>query len=122
MGLTIRNDVERRVNSIHFGSASIMPVLAKLPLTKHDATKWLVDAFQTPNPVMLFLTLHGELEEGDFGPQNLRPSLRRFTDGIHLKLVPSGWKRSFDRDFVIIPSAAGSRYEFRRRRCEHFSS
>ncbi|TPX30156.1 hypothetical protein SmJEL517_g06215 [Synchytrium microbalum] len=77
---------EKRVNLIHFGSASIMGVLSRVPQTKHDPTKWLVDAFQTSSPVMLFLTIHGELEE-----------------------VSNAWKRSFDRVFVIIPAASGSR-------------
>ncbi|TPX39643.1 hypothetical protein SeLEV6574_g07079 [Synchytrium endobioticum] len=78
-------DPVRRVNSIYFGAAAIHPVLLSLPQTKHDSTNWVVDAFQRPDPVMLFVTVHGEFEE-----------------------VSTRSKRSLHRTFVVIPSAPGS--------------
>jgi hypothetical protein len=75
------------------GNAHITQRFAQLPGTLHDlsrADKFMTDAWQTPGsqnyPVLLFLTVRGEFAER-----------------------PAGTPLSFDRVFIVAPSAPGSR-------------
>lgn len=75
------------------GGENIIKRLLQLPPTIHDlssADNFITDAWQTPgsqkHPVVLFLTVHGGFNE-----------------------VSSGVPLSFDRSFLVAPSAPGSR-------------
>ncbi|KAK4509713.1 uncharacterized protein ATC70_007015 [Mucor velutinosus] len=75
------------------GSESIIKRLLQLPPTVHDlssADNFITDAWQTPgsqnHPVVLFLTVHGGFNEAG-----------------------SSTPLSFDRSFLVAPSAPGSR-------------
>ncbi|KAL9554098.1 hypothetical protein MBANPS3_002964 [Mucor bainieri] len=76
-----------------FGGESIVKRLLQLPPTVHDlssADNFITDAWQTPgsqnHPVVLFLTVHGGFNEAG-----------------------SSTPLSFDRSFLVAPSAPGSR-------------
>lgn len=76
-----------------FGNQNIIKRLLSLPATVHDlsrADNFVTDAWQTPGsqnyPVVLFLIVHGEFTES-----------------------PAGTPLSFDRTFLVAPSAPGSR-------------
>lgn len=76
-----------------FGNQNIVKRLLSLPATVHDlsrADNFVTDAWQTPGsqkyPVVLFLNVHGEFTES-----------------------PAGTPLSFDRTFLVAPSAPGSR-------------
>lgn len=76
-----------------FGNENIVKRLLSLPATVHDlsrADNFVTDAWQTTGsqayPVVLFLTVHGEFVE-----------------------TLAGTPLSFDRTFLVAPSAPGSR-------------
>ncbi|KAF9448656.1 NTF2-like protein [Macrolepiota fuliginosa MF-IS2] len=84
--------VDKMVEVLHTGPAKIVTAQTALPETKHDVQgamhKFVVDAFPVPHGQgnALLLTLHGEFME-----------------------VRSQGLRSFDRSFILLPAAEGSR-------------
>ncbi|KAI8998170.1 hypothetical protein BC832DRAFT_566370 [Gaertneriomyces semiglobifer] len=97
-------DVQKRVGTLQRGSEAIIRCFERLPRTKHpvDAPvtekKFLTEGYQTGagGDAMLFVMVHGEFgEEISGGARGFGRS--------HSEL------RSFDRTFIIVPAAPGSR-------------
>ena len=64
--------VEKLVKSLHVGNEEIVKAMAELPSTKHDVAgspeKFCIDAWpvQQGDSPQLFVTIHGQFEEGMF--------------------------------------------------------
>ncbi|KAF9480018.1 NTF2-like protein [Pholiota conissans] len=88
----IAGDPQKMLNNLHVGGDQIVKVLASLPTTRHDLSgpseKFSLDSFPVPHgqSMGLLLIVHGE-----------------FTETL------SGGIRSFDRTFMLVPAAEGSR-------------
>lgn len=116
---------DRRFQTIHHGNVSILNVLTKLPQTSHDQEapeKFCIDAWQLSGyeaaatggqGVVLFVTVHGEFLEGElcsfFESCQLLVVVREWRPNYTLSIIgPTRIARSFDRTFIVAPSAAGS--------------
>ncbi|KAG6916171.1 hypothetical protein DXG01_008144 [Tephrocybe rancida] len=90
--LRVGTDFDRALSSLHIGAEEAVKALIALPATKHDITgppeKFCLDSFPVVHGqgMGLLLTIHGQFTEVG-------------TEGI----------RSFDRSFVLMPAAEGSR-------------
>ncbi|KAF8969136.1 hypothetical protein BDZ97DRAFT_1796150 [Flammula alnicola] len=88
----ISGDPQKTLGNLHIGGDQIVKVLANLPTTRHDISgppeKFCLDSFPVPHgqSMGLLLIVHGQFTETGTG-------------GI----------RSFDRTFMLVPAAEGSR-------------
>ena len=105
--------VIRAEQSLHTGAGDIVTKLISLPGTRHDIAtqeKFVVDAWPVrgvlPAPedasTVLFITVHGEFEEGKL-------LLIRAVVVLTCPIEPSRGIRSFDRSFILAPAEDGSR-------------
>ncbi|KAI0267684.1 NTF2-like protein [Gloeopeniophorella convolvens] len=84
--------VDKILKSMHVGREQVLSAITSLPPTKHDiagaAEKFCIDAWPVThdNRTSLFLSIHGQFVE-----------------------EPAGGVRSFDRSFILVPAADGSR-------------
>lgn len=104
MGLGIKSAAK----GFPVGANSIMAVLAKMPKTTHplnDASKFVVDSWLLPNGAVGALV---GAESSNSGEQQRPDAVLFINVKGEFQEAPSMGHRSFDRTFIVAPSAPGS--------------
>jgi len=109
----ISTDPQKTLANFHVGGEQIVKAFSRLPQTKHDINgppeKFCLDAFpiQHGQNMGLLVSLHGQFTEGTVYREFWISVLTFFW------VVLSGGIRSFDRTWMLVPAAGGSRYASR---------